>query len=54
VNIFSAFRILESAIKNKDGIIRYNLITKVSSVWWKFPVVSEKPGQINLTDKYNL
>jgi LEA14-like dessication related protein len=54
VNIFSAFRILESAIKNKDRIIRYNLITKVSSVWWKFPVVSEKSGQINLTDKYNL
>ncbi|MGI9268910.1 MAG: hypothetical protein ACR2PE_00100, partial [Porticoccus sp.] len=45
VNIFSAFRILESAIKNKDRIIRYNLITKVSSVWWKFPVVSEKSGQ---------
>jgi len=54
VNIFSAFRILESAIKNKDGIIRYDLITKVSSVWWKLPVVSEKSGQINFTDKYNL
>ena len=54
VNIFSAFRILESAIKNKDGIIRYDLVTKVSSVWWKLPVVSEKSGQINLADKYNL
>ena len=54
VNIFSALRILESAIKNKDGIIRYDLVTKVSSVWWKLPVVSEKSGQINLADKYNL
>ena len=54
MNIFSAFRILESAIKNKDGIIRYDLVTKVSSVWWKLPVVSEKSGQINLADKYNL
>ena len=54
VNIFLAFRILESAIKNKDGIIRYDLVTKVSSVWWKLPVVSEKSGQINLADKYNL
>ena len=54
VNIFSAFRILESVIKNKDGIIRYDLVTKVSSVWWKLPVVSEKSGQINLADKYNL
>jgi LEA14-like dessication related protein len=54
VNIFSAFRILESAVKNKDGIIRYDLVTKVSSVWWKLPVVSEKSGQINLADKYNL
>ena len=45
---------LESAIKNKDGIIRYDLVTKVSSVWWKLPVVSEKSGQINLADKYNL
>ena len=54
VNIFSAFRILESAIKNEDGIIRYDLVTKVSSVWWKLPVVSEKSGQINLADKYNL
>jgi LEA14-like dessication related protein len=54
VNIFSAFRILESAIKNKDGIIGYELVTKVSSAWWKLPVVSEKSGQINLADKYNL
>ena len=54
VNIFSAFRILESAINNKDGIIRYDLVTKVSSVWWNLPVVSEKSGQINLADKYNL
>ena len=54
VNIFSALRILESAVKNKDGIIRYDLVTKVSSVWWKLPVVSEKSGQINLADKYNL
>jgi|TARA_B110000196_G_scaffold161527_1_gene138808 LEA14-like dessication related protein len=54
MNIFSAFRVLESAIKNKDGVIRYDLVTKVSSVWWKLPVVSEKSGQVNLADKYNL
>jgi LEA14-like dessication related protein len=52
MNIFSAFRVLESAIKNKDGIIKYGLVTKVSSVWWKLPFVIEKSGQINLTDKF--
>jgi len=52
VNIFSAFRILESAIKNKNGIIKYNLVTKVSSVWWKLPATSVKSGKINLADKY--
>ena len=52
MNIFSAFRILESAIKNKNGIIKYNLVTKVSSVWWKLPATSVKSGKINLADKY--
>ena len=53
MNVFSSFRILESAIKNKNGTIKYDLVTKVSSVWWKLPATSVKSGKIDLADKYN-
>lgn len=54
MNIFSAFRILESAIKSKNGAIRYELNTKIHSAWWKLASTSAKSGQINLGSTYNL
>tara|TARA_B110000285_G_scaffold192839_1_gene221484 strand:+ start:408 stop:878 length:471 start_codon:yes stop_codon:yes gene_type:complete len=54
MNVFSAFKILESAIKNKNGAIRYELNTKIHPAWWKLASISVKSGQVNLGSIYNL
>lgn len=54
MNIFSAFRILESAIKRKNGAIKYELNTKIRSAWWKLASISAKSDQVNLGSTYSL
>lgn len=48
VNLFSGFRVLESVLKNNGGPVTYELETKISTSWWKFPIKVVESGSIDL------
>jgi len=48
VNLFSGFRVLESVLKSNDGPVSYELETKISTGWWKFPITVVESGSIDL------
>ena len=48
VNIFSGFRVLESVLNNKGGAVKYELETKISTGWWRFPITVVESGSIDL------
>lgn len=48
VNLFSGFRVLESVLKSNGGPVSYELETKISTSWWKFPITVVESGSIDL------
>jgi LEA14-like dessication related protein len=48
VNLFSGFRVLESVLKSNGGPVSYELETKISTGWWKFPITVVESGSIDL------
>jgi len=48
VNLFSGFRVLESVLKSNGGLVSYELETKISTGWWKFPITVVESGSIDL------
>ncbi len=49
VNLFSGFRVLESILNNNGGVVTYELETKISTSWWRWPITVVESGSIDLT-----
>lgn len=49
VNLFSGFRVLESILNNNGGVVTYELETKISTGWWRWPITVVESGSIDLS-----
>lgn len=47
-NVFGGLRALESLINNKGEPLEFELVTRISTAWWKFPVTVEEKGSLDL------
>ena len=48
INLFSGFRVIERVLMN-DGTVDFELETKISTSWWRWPVKVVESGSIDLS-----
>mgnify|MGYP001096909949 CR=1 FL=1 len=47
-NIFGGFRALESLMNSNGGPVEFELETRISTAWWKFPITVTESGSLDL------
>jgi len=47
-NIFGGFRALESLMSSDGGPVEFELETRISTAWWKFPITVIESGSLDV------
>ncbi len=47
-NIFGGFRALESLMNSSGGPVEFELETRISTAWWKFPITVVESGSLDV------
>ncbi|MFT7300184.1 MAG: LEA14-like dessication related protein [Porticoccus sp.] len=47
-NLFAGFRAIESLLNSDAGLVEFELETRISSGWWRWPIIVLESGSLDL------
>ena len=47
-NLFGGFRAVEALLNSDSGLVEFELETRISTSWWKWPITVVETGSINI------